>query len=213
MRDEPLAAQVLHHVDTIDSLAHEKAVESGRDHPILRDGVQKPSSREVLMPVLAGAWAVGHWTDRPRLAKLARRGLLAVLLATATAKTAKRIVCRARPNQGGDPTDWGAADGKRASFPSGHATDVSALATAIGLSEGASPLTAVGIGAVAVVGWSSLASERHWATDLLAGVAIGITAGTVAGAIDERVMGRGQRPPTPPAPTPPDRPARGAGAP
>ena len=213
MRDEPLGAQVLRHVDAIDSAAHEKAVESGRDYPRLRDGIQKPSSREVMLPVLAGAWALGHWMDRPGLAKLARRGLLAVLLSTATAKTAKRIVCRARPNQGGDPTDWGVAEGKRASFPSGHATDVTALATAIGLSEGASPLTALGVGAVAVVGWSSLASERHWATDLLAGVTIGVAAGAAAGAIDKRVMGRGQSPLSPPAPTPPDPPARGAGAP
>ena len=85
MRDEPLGAQVLRHVDAIDSAAHRKAVESGRDYPRLRDGIQKPSSREVLLPVLAGLWAVGHWTDRPALAKLARRGLLAVLLSTATA--------------------------------------------------------------------------------------------------------------------------------
>ena len=208
MDTEALGNELLRHVDAVDSAAHRKAVASGRNYPVLRDGLQDTGSRKMLLPALAGLWWAGTRTDRPRLSRIGRQGLLAILLGTMVTKAGKRIVCRARPNEGGDPARWGKADGKHASFPSGHATDVAALATVVGLHRGASPVTVASIGFVAAVGWSSLATERHWATDLLAGSVTGIVAGVVADAIDEWAGTR-----TEGSLTPPDRPGRGADVP
>lgn len=189
MPHETFTKPVLRTAGAVDAAGRAAAVASGRAHPRLRDGLQTPSSRSVLFPALATLWLVGHGTDQPNLSTVARQGLLAVALGTLFAKTAKRIVCRARPNDGADPERWGVADGKHASFPSGHAADVVALATVIGLNRGVSPATAVGIGFAASVGWSSMAADRHWASDLVAGTAVGVVSALLASAADRRASG------------------------
>lgn len=182
--------EVLRRVSALDEAAHRRAVALGEEVPALRDGLQVPSSRKVLLPLLAGLWAAGRATRSPALSRLARQGLLAIGLGAMTTKAGKRIVCRARPNQGRDPARWGKADGKHASFPSGHATTTAAVATVVALNRGLSPVTVAGVGFAAAVGWSSLATERHWATDLLAGSVTGIVAAVVADAVDEWVEER-----------------------
>lgn len=171
-------------VNGLDDAAHRSAVETGREVPALRDGLQVPGSRMVLVPMLAGLWAAGQVREEPALSRVARQGLAALLLGTMAGKAAKRVVCRARPNQGGNPDRWGKSDGKHASFPSGHAINVASVATAIAINRGVSPLTVASAGFAAAVGWSSLATERHWATDLMAGALLGIAAGVVTSAID-----------------------------
>ncbi len=185
--------EVLRHVSALDEAAHRRAVALGEEVPALRDGLQVPSSRKVLLPLLAGLWAAGRATETPALSRLARQGLLAIGLGAMATKAGKRVVCRARPNQGRDPARWGKADGKHASFPSGHATTTAAVATVVALNRGLSPVTVAGVGFAAAVGWSSLATERHWATDLLAGSVTGIVAGVVADAVDEWVEERAGR--------------------
>ncbi|WP_448205134.1 phosphatase PAP2 family protein [Azospirillum sp. sgz302134] len=174
----------------LDAAAHRKSVALGEEAPALRDSLQVQASRKVLVPVLTGLWAAGRGREEPALSRLARQGLLAILLGTMAAKAGKRMVCRARPNEGGDPSRWGKADGKHASFPSGHATDVAAVATVIGMNRGFSPVTVTSVGFAAAVCWSSMATERHWASDLLAGSVNGIVAGVAAGLIDEWVEER-----------------------
>lgn len=185
MSPDQLGHPFLNRVNDFDEAAHRRSVALGEEVPTLRDGLQRQGSRKTLVPALAGVWAVGRRAERPDLSRLGRQGLLAVLLGTMVAKAGKRIVCRARPNQGRDPARWGKADGKHASFPSGHATDVAAVATVIGLNRGFSPVTVTGVGFAAAVCWSSMATERHWATDLLAGSVTGIVAGVAASVMDE----------------------------
>lgn len=189
MPHETVTTPVVRAVGAVDSAGRAAARASGRALPWWRDALQTPSSRSVLVPALAALWAVGHGTDRPDLSRVARQGLLAIALGAVFTKTIKRVVCRARPNQGGDPERWGIADGKRASFPSGHATTVVALAAAIGLDQGISTVTATAIGFAASVGWSSMATDRHWASDLVAGSAVGLVSALLAGAADRRAVG------------------------
>lgn len=184
MPHETFTNSVLRTVGAVDAAGRAAAVASGRVHPRLRDGLQTPSSRSVLFPALAALWVVGHGTASPALSRVARQGLLAIALGTLFAKSGKHILCRARPNDGADPERWGVADGKHASFPSGHAADVVALATVIRLNRGASPLTAAGIGFAASVGWSSMAADRHWASDLVAGTAVGVVSALLTRAAD-----------------------------
>ena len=184
MSDERFTDRVLDGVNGLDGTARHKAVALGAEVPALRDGLQVPSSRMVLMPALGALWAAGPGWDKPGWSRLARQGLLAIALGTVAGKGIKRVVCRARPNEGGDPRRWGKADGKHASFPSGHAINVTALTTAGGLNRGLSPATMVSLGFAAAVGWSSLATERHWASDYAAGMATGVLAGLAAGLAD-----------------------------
>ena len=184
MSDERFTDRVLDGVNGLDGTARRKAVALGAEVPALRDGLQVPSSRMVLMPALGALWAAGLGWEKPDWSRLARQGLLAIALGTVAGKGIKRVVCRARPNEGRDPRRWGKADGKHASFPSGHAINVAALTTAVGLNRGFSPITMVSLGFAAAVGWSSLATERHWASDYAAGVATGVLAGFAAGLAD-----------------------------
>ncbi|PNQ98248.1 hypothetical protein C1S70_13900 [Azospirillum argentinense] len=184
MSDEDFTDRVLDGVNGLDGTARRKAVALGAEVPALRDGLQVPSSRMVLMPALGALWAAGLGMEKPGWSRLARQGLLAIALGTVAGKGIKRVVCRARPNEGRDPSRWGKADGKHASFPSGHAINVSALTTAVGLNRGLSPATIVSLGFAAAVGWSSLATERHWASDYAAGMATGVLAGLAAKALD-----------------------------
>ncbi len=184
MSDEGFTDRVLDGVNGLDGTARRKAVALGAEVPALRDGLQVPSSRMVLMPALGALWAAGLGMEKPGWSRLARQGLLAIALGTVAGKGIKRVVCRARPNEGRDPRRWGKADGKHASFPSGHAINVSALTTAVGLNRGLSPATMVSLGFAAAVGWSSLATERHWASDYAAGMATGVLAGLAAKALD-----------------------------
>ncbi|GAA4254039.1 phosphatase PAP2 family protein [Azospirillum formosense] len=184
MSDEAFTDRVLDGVNGLDGTAHRKAVALGTEAPALRDGLQVPSSRMVLMPALGALWAAGLGMEKPGWSRLARQGLLAIALGTVAGKGIKRVVCRARPNEGRDPSRWGKADGKHASFPSGHAINVSALTMAVGLNRGLSPATMASLGFAAAVGWSSLATERHWASDYAAGMATGVLAGLAAKALD-----------------------------
>ena len=190
MTADDIGRDLRRRVNDLDDVAHRSAVETGREVLALRDGLQVPGSRMVLVPTLVGLWAAAQVREEPALSRVAHQGLTALLLGTVAGKAAKRVVCRARPNQGGNPDRWGKADGKHASFPSGHAINMASVATAVAINRGVSPLTVASIGFAAAVNWSSLATGRHWATDLMAGALLDIAAGMVTSAIDGWVEGR-----------------------
>jgi membrane-associated phospholipid phosphatase len=130
---------------------------------------------DIAVPVAIGLVDRGLGESRA-----ARRGLLggvAVALAGLLDQAVKNVLCRARPGAGhaGEfliafpcfPVSY-----PLASFPSGHATTVFALATVLSLWY--PRWTTAWLLLAAVVGWSRIVLGSHFPSDVLAGALLGV---------------------------------------
>ena len=138
-------------------------------------------------------YAIGRVSHSDRLAELGLRGTEALVIGEAFANVLKYSFGRARPfvdTAGPNPDDWQLLRGLHRgdsyrSFPSGHT--VAAFAAAAAVSAETSrwwpQATYYGIGPVlyggaVAVGASRMYENRHWASDVIMGAAIGTFAGT-----------------------------------
>lgn len=120
-------------------------------------------------PTLLGAsaaiYAVGRFTDDRRLSHMGSDLLQSVAIAEAMTQPLKYTVRRERPDASGAN-----------SFPSGHAADTFAFATAIERHfgwKGAVPAYAF----ASYVATSRLHDNRHYVSDVVFGAAVGVIAG------------------------------------
>lgn len=142
-------------------------------------------------PLLIGGalYATGRLAGMPRAAHLAVHTTEAVLVGIVTAGSLKVLLGRARPHVTADsnPANFGFARGFRGddyqSFPSGHSSVSFAVAAAV-TAETAEwwPRSRwiVGpalYGGAALVGLSRMYDDKHWASDVVMGAAIGTFAG------------------------------------
>jgi len=135
---------------------------------------------DIGVPVAIGviAWGQG---DRD----WARRGFLggsAVAAAGLLDQVLKNLLCRARPSAAGAGVFFTGfpcvpAPYALASFPSGHATTVFALATVLSLWY--PRWTAAWLALAAVVGWSRIALGPHFPSDVVAGAVLGVSVALV----------------------------------
>jgi membrane-associated phospholipid phosphatase len=156
------------------------------------------------------AGRVGHIE---RAADLAVHGTEAVVVGLGTSFALKAMLGRARPYISADtnPRNFGLGRGFNSadyeSFPSGHSTAAFAAAAAVS-SETAEwwPRTKWVIGPVmytgaSLVGLSRMYEDKHWASDVVMGAAVGVFAGLktvrfnhthVGNRIDRWLLGRGK---------------------
>ena len=136
-----------------------------------------------------GLWAVGRLTDNERMADLGWHGTEAIIVSTGTFVVLKGLFGRARPEtvNAEDPRSYklgrGFGGGPYASFPSGHAGTAFAAAAAV-TSETSRwwPKSKWYIGTAMYGGATAVALSRmydnkHWASDVVMGAAIGTFAG------------------------------------
>jgi membrane-associated phospholipid phosphatase len=148
---------------------------------------------QVAAPVLAGVLAVGAINDDRALV----RGVLHTgggLLASGVVNGAmKAAVGRGRPDPANDARRFRPlnSDDRWHAFPSGHTTVAFSLATAISMEARTPWVSAVSYGSAGLVAWSRLYSERHWASDVAGGAAVGIL---VTRGVVERLQARGSTP-------------------
>lgn len=138
-------------------------------------------------------YAIGRLSHDERLAEVGLHGTEALFVGELVGTTLKDLFGRARPyvdTSGPNPDDWQLLRGLRGgtnyqSFPSGHT--VAAFAAAAAVSTETSiwwpTATYVLIGpalyvGAAAVGVSRMYNNRHWASDVMLGAAIGTFAGT-----------------------------------
>ncbi|MFQ5889525.1 MAG: phosphatase PAP2 family protein [Gemmatimonadota bacterium] len=133
---------------------------------------------------LTGAtYLLGKATGDSKLQRVGLRTLESVLETVAVTKVFKIAVGRARPEVSGHSDVFRPLtfDSEYHSFPSGHASNVFALATTLTLELGDDakwiPFVAYPIATVTAV--SRVQDRRHWVTDVVAGAALGIFTSSV----------------------------------
>lgn len=138
-------------------------------------------------------YATGRLSHDERLAEVGLHGTEALFVGEAVGGVLKSFFGRARPyvdTTGPNPDDWQLLRGFHSgteyrSFPSGHTVAAFAAAAAVSTETSVWWPTATyfGIGPLlyagaATVGISRMYNNRHWASDVITGAAIGTFAGT-----------------------------------
>jgi membrane-associated phospholipid phosphatase len=136
-----------------------------------------------------GLYAFGRLAHRPNIADLGWHGTEAVLISSGITGILKGVLGRSRPFVTSDtnPRDFkfgkGFANSERQSFPSGHTTTAFAAASAV-TSEVRRLwprytwyVAPVLYGGATLVGLSRMYHDKHWASDVALGAAIGTFSG------------------------------------
>lgn len=137
-------------------------------------------------------YAAGRLTENERLAEVGLHGTEALLIGSGAGTVMKNFFGRARPfvdTTGPNPDDWQIGrglhrGGNYQSFPSGHTTAAFAAAAAVSAETSVWWPRAtyffigpVMYGGAVAVGLSRMYNNRHWASDVIMGAAIGTFAG------------------------------------
>lgn len=142
-------------------------------------------------PFLIGGamYLVGRAADKPRLAHLAVHGTEAIVVGAGVAGVLKAVLGRSRPFVTADtnPADFRPLRGFTAdryqAFPSGHSTVAFSVASAVTAEmhewypRATWVVAPVLYGGATLVGLSRMYEDKHWASDVLMGAAIGTFAG------------------------------------
>ncbi|HWA15535.1 MAG TPA: phosphatase PAP2 family protein [Gemmatimonadales bacterium] len=132
---------------------------------------------DVYAPVPLGLIAVGVISGNHRITRAGGR-ITAGLLTAGTITNLLKPIGRVRPKFADGAYEFTPLKGSY-SWPSGHATMAFALATGISDEVHFLPLTIGLYGAAVTTGWSRMNDNRHWLTDVLGGMMIGITSAKV----------------------------------
>ena len=129
--------------------------------------------------VLGGFYLGGEAFREPKAKAVALDGLSASIIASwLIVEPMKYAVGRSRPNQNQGAYSFEPFSGSD-SFPSGHATRAFAVATVIAEHYDALWVKLTSYGLASMVGYARLNSNVHWASDVMAGAAIGTFVGHV----------------------------------
>ena len=149
----------------------------------------EPFGTKYSLAVLGGFYLAGAINDDPKATAVAQDGLAASLIASGLiTPVLKLAVGRSRPAQD-EGTYRFRPFGGNASFPSGHTTQAFAVASVIAAHYEPLWVKATAYGVASLVGYSRIYHNAHFASDVLAGAAIGSLVGTSLVAFNERLRG------------------------
>lgn len=157
-----------------------KAVQRNRNPTVehVFDAVQ-PFGDQYSFGVLGAFYLGGELLHNPKAKAVGLDGLSASIIASGLITSPlKYIAGRSRPNhnQGSDHFQMFS---QNLSFPSGHTTQAFAVASVIAEHYDAIWIKAASYGLASMVGYARLNNDAHWASDVLAGAAIGTFVGHV----------------------------------
>ena len=151
--------------------------------------VFEPFGAEYSLAVLGGFYLAGEVDDNPKATAVAQDGLAASLIASGLITPALKLAFgRSRPSQD-EGTHRFRPFGGNGSFPSGHTTQAFAVASVIAAHYEPLWIKATAYGVASLVGYSRVYHNAHFASDVLAGAAIGVLVGTSLVAINEKLRG------------------------
>jgi membrane-associated phospholipid phosphatase len=164
-------AVTMHNDVWLRSEALEANTQGDRD---LASALQPLGNPVLVVPALLVGYGLARYWDAPGVAAGFTEIGLSVLAAGGGALVLKEVVGRARPKD--SPDDHLSFDpfSGQASFPSGHATIAFALAESINLTTGSHWAPWLTYPTAAMVGWSRVRDDEHWASDVVAGAALGM---------------------------------------
>ncbi|MFC7537708.1 phosphatase PAP2 family protein [Sphingomonas sp. GCM10030256] len=147
------------------------------------------SDQEPLYAASAAVIAVGLAMRDSRTVQAGTRILASHLLATALRGIVKHLVDRTRPEAAARKGEYEAGEGKRFesdynSFPSGHTSGAVAVALAVGRAYPDSAPAALGIAGAAAA--AQIGRSKHFVSDVVAGVGIGIVAEAIVNGVVAR---------------------------
>lgn len=123
-----------------------------------------------LVPLVAGYYGYGVWRDHAKAREIGVLGTESLLDSLIVAGVLKEAVRRNRPDDN-DPAEF--FDGGT-SFPSGHAMQVWSIASLVAHEYHHKPIVAVAAYSLAsIVSASRIAAQKHFASDVVAGGAMG----------------------------------------
>jgi len=134
----------------------------------------------VLLGLNVGVVAIGEGirqaTGQSKLLDAALVATEAQLLTLGFTEAIAYGTARARPDQSNDPGQWFTNWGHNDSFPSSHASQTFAVAAVIHDRFGLGP-GIVAYGLAGLVGAARIIQDKHWASDVVAGAALGWAVG------------------------------------
>ena len=149
-----------------------------REHPTrtaanLASVFRRAGQPEVYAALPAAIITTGLLAGDGRITRAGGRLAASVVLSTAAFETLKLVSGRARPDAGQGAWEFSPFSGN-GSLPSGHSTVAFALATSLS-HELHNPVATVALYATAAgTAWSRIYDQRHWASDVVFGAALGI---------------------------------------
>lgn len=136
-------------------------------------------STPVLLGSAAITYTVGRVKDEPTVSHLGMDLLRAIAVSTTLTQVLKVSTQRLRP------------DGStHNSFPSGHASDTFAVATALERHLGWK-YSIIGYAGASYVAASRLPAQRHWLSDVVFGAAVGVISGRTVGSHERQEARKG----------------------
>jgi hypothetical protein len=123
-----------------------------------------------LLPIVAGSYVYGAWRDNPKGREIGVLGTESLVDSLIVVGVLKEVFRRNRPDEKNPGQFWGGGT----SFPSGHATQVWAIASL--LDHEFKHKKIIGITAYSLAGIvsaSRIAAQKHFASDIVAGGALG----------------------------------------
>jgi hypothetical protein len=136
------------------------------------NGISKIGAAYTLLPVVAGFYGYGVLRDDAKTREVGVLGGEALLDALIVSEVMKTAVRRNRPDAASEPGHFFESGD---SFPSGHAIESWALASVIAheYGHGSKLVPIVVYGLAATVSTARFAAQRHYASDIVAGGAMG----------------------------------------
>ena len=152
----------------------QKAVQRRRSHTVDDIfGAIEPFGQEYSLGLLGAFYVGGEIFKDPRAKSVALDGLAASIIASGLIdQPLKYAVERSRPSKGVGAYGFRPFSGS-GSFPSGHTTEAFAVATVISEHYESLWVKIPSYGLATAVGYARMNSDAHWASDVLAGAAIG----------------------------------------
>ena len=140
------------------------------------DALNHGGRPQYALAALGATWAGARLAGSPRTASAAEHVVVALLASGVANGTLKYTVGRERPSETDDPGTFApfSRENRWQSFPSGHAVVAFSLASSVSEEAGRPWVTGLAYGTAALVGWSRIYDDKHWASDVVGGALVGI---------------------------------------
>ena len=132
------------------------------------------------LPPLGLFYLYGHFNEDPKARRTSLLAVESLAISGVFNWTIKLTAQRPRPFSGESPTSWNGPSLKMSSyaFPSGHTTAAFSIATVFAEEYGNNPLVPpVAYGLATLTGLARIYDDKHWASDVFFGAAIGYFVG------------------------------------